>query len=182
MASPATTTTRILFSILLVAITAGVTGAANVLVVNNCPFLVWPVATPMELNALLKPGQTWKVPIPAGTRGARIWARTDCVFIIDKGLRCKTGNCDSNARCHLSGMSPATVAEFTVGKDAGDLDYYDVSVADGFNVPMDFSSSTGGADGTIRCRDPGCADGSRAGAAKVRQCRGNSDYQVTFCP
>ncbi|GJM95084.1 hypothetical protein PR202_ga11782 [Eleusine coracana subsp. coracana] len=61
MASPATSTTRVLFAILLVAITAGVTGAANVLVVNNCPFMVWPVATPMELNALLKPGQTWKV-------------------------------------------------------------------------------------------------------------------------
>ncbi|GJM95120.1 hypothetical protein PR202_ga11825 [Eleusine coracana subsp. coracana] len=182
MASSPATTSRVLFAVLLVAVTAGIARAANVLVINNCPFTVWPAATPPELGGgtQLNPGQTWQLPVSAGTNGARIWARTGCIFSGNCG-RCVTGDCNGALRCEVSGKPPATLAEFTVGKDANDLDYYDVSVVDGFNLPMDFSS-TGSAEGPIMCRDPGCPDGSHGGVAKVRQCRGNSDYQVTFCP
>ncbi|GJM95085.1 hypothetical protein PR202_ga11783 [Eleusine coracana subsp. coracana] len=183
MAFPSSTS-RVLFAVLLlVALAAGGAGAANVLVVNNCPFTVWPGAFPPELGGgtQLNPGQTWLVPVPAGTKGARIWARTGCIFFNNNG-RCVTGDCAGALRCEVSGKPPATLAEFTIGEDASNaMDYFDVSVVDGFNVPMDFVPSTGGA---IRCRDPGsgCADGSHGGEARIHQCRGNSDYQVTFCP
>ncbi|TVU48888.1 hypothetical protein EJB05_00170, partial [Eragrostis curvula] len=179
MASPATTS-RVLFAVLLVAVAAAAAGAATVHVTNQCPFPVWPAAYPVRGGTLLNPGQTWQFEVPAGTGGARIWARTDCIFAGEHGT-CKTGDCAGALHCDLSGKPPATLAEFTVAKDADGFDYYDVSVVDGFNVPMDFSSSTD-AEGPIRCRDPVCADGSHPGAAKVRRCRGNSDYQVVFCP
>jgi hypothetical protein len=68
--------------------------------------------------------------------------------------------------------------EFTIG---GAEDFYDISVVDGFNVPMNLKCFADGGD-PVRCTDPGCADASHPGAARVRTCRANSDYQVTFCP
>jgi hypothetical protein len=174
------TLSRVLFAVLLVAVTVGVAGAASVLVINNCPFTVWPAVYPGVLGGgtQLNPGHVWEISVPAGTGGVRIWARTDCVFRGERGS-CRTGDCAGELRCKVSGKPPATLAELTVGKGAGSPDFYDVSVVDGFNVPLDFASSTGGA--ALRCRDPACADGSHPGAIKVRHCMGNSDYKVTFC-
>ncbi|CAL4904870.1 unnamed protein product [Urochloa decumbens] len=46
---------------------------------------------------------------------------------------------------------------------------------------MDLKCLTAAGD-PVWCRDPGCADGSHPGEAKVCTCRGNGDYQVVFCP
>jgi hypothetical protein len=133
---------------------------------------VWPAVFPGVLG-----GGTQLNP---GTGGVRIWARTDCVFGGGERGSCKTEDCAGELRCKVSGKPPATLAEFTVGGGgAGSPDFYDVSVVDGSNVPLDFASSTGGA--ALRCRDPACADGSHPSAIKVRHCMGNSDYKVTFC-
>ncbi|GJN35534.1 hypothetical protein PR202_gb24320 [Eleusine coracana subsp. coracana] len=136
MVSSPATTSRVFFAILLVAVTVVVASAANVLLVNNCPFTVWPAATPPELGGgtQLNPGQTWQVPVPAGTSGTRIWACIGCVFS-GNCRRCMTGDCAGALRCEVSGMPPVTLAEFTVNKDADDLDYYDVSVVDGYIWP-----------------------------------------------
>ncbi|KAL6638394.1 hypothetical protein ACP70R_023889 [Stipagrostis hirtigluma subsp. patula] len=185
MASPATTTTsQALLLLLLVALTAGETGAATFYVTNLCNDTVWPAAIPAAGcgGARLDPGQTWRVPMPAGgaTAGGRIWARTGCSFVGNNGT-CSAGDCAGAMCCTLSGKPPATLAEFTIGGGAAE-DFYDVSVVDGFNVPMEFRCLTGG-DAAIRCGDPGCADaGRRPGEPKVRTCRGNSDYEVVFCP
>jgi hypothetical protein len=178
-ASPATTSS-VLSAVLLVALAASGAGAANVVVVNNCSFTVWPAAIPVGGGVQLNPGQPWEFAVPTGTAGMRVWARTGCVFDYAERGGCVTGDCASELCCKLPGKPPATLAEFSVGtEDAGDVDYYDVSVVDGFNLPMDFASSTGD---TIRCRDPDCADASHPGAARVLHCSGNNDYQVTFCP
>jgi hypothetical protein len=163
-ASPATTSS-VLSAVLLVALAASGAGAANVVVVNNCSFTVWPAAIPVGGGVQLNPGQPWEFAVPTGTAGMRVWARTGCVFDYAERGGCVTGDCASELCCKP--------------EDAGDVDYYDVSVVDGFNLPMDFASSTGD---TIRCRDPDCADASHPGAARVLHCSGNSDYQVTFCP
>jgi len=184
MASPAAAAQPSLLLLLLVfvaLINAGGAGAATFFVTNLCAFPVWPAAIPTGGGTQLNPGETWLVQVPAGTAGGRIWGRTGCYFAGDHGS-CTTGDCAGARSCALSGKPPATLAEFTIGVDAGvQDDFYDVSVVDGFNVAMDFKCITGGGD-PIRCRDPGCADASHPGDAKVRTCRGNADYQVTFCP
>ncbi|OEL16255.1 Thaumatin-like protein [Dichanthelium oligosanthes] len=182
MASPAAASlpALLLLAVALVALNAEGASAANFFVTNQCPFPVWLGAIPTGGGTQLNPGQTWLVPVRAGTTGGRIWGRTGCYFVGDHG-GCSTGDCAGARSCVLSGKPPATLAEFSIGSvDAGAQDFYDVSVVDGFNVPMDFKCVTGGGD-PIRCRDPGCADASHPGDAKVRTCRGNSDYEVTFC-
>ncbi|RCV19602.1 hypothetical protein SETIT_3G398800v2 [Setaria italica] len=55
-----------------------------------------------------------------------------------------------------------------------------VTVAYGFNVPMDFMC---GAGDVLRCREPASADASRSpDEPKVRTCAAGSDYHVVFCP
>jgi len=39
--------------------------------------------------------------------------------------------------CTSSGQQPITLAEFTIG-GMGGMDFFDISLVDGFNVPMDF--------------------------------------------
>ncbi|KAL6622382.1 hypothetical protein ACP70R_032261 [Stipagrostis hirtigluma subsp. patula] len=186
MASPATTTSQVHFILLLlVALAADSASAATFYVTNLCNGTVWPAAIPTDGcgGARLDHGQTWRVQMPAGTAGGRIWARTGCSFVGDHG-GCATGDCSGAMYCALSGKPPATLAEFTIGGGVGGAteDFYDVSVVDGCNVPMEFRCITGG-EAPIRCRDTGCTDASnRPGEPKVRTCKGNSDYEVVFCP
>ncbi|TRO70678.1 hypothetical protein FKB34_17475, partial [Glycocaulis profundi] len=45
---------------------------------------------------------------------------------------------------------PNTVAEFAL-KQYADYDYFDISVIDGFNLPMQFSPNSGGCTRGIKC-------------------------------
>lgn len=178
MASPAATPS-ILFLHLLVAFAAGA-GAATFTITNRCSFTVWPGAIPVGGGTQLNPGQAWTLNVPAGTRAARIWPRTGCSFGRAGRGGCQTGDCAGALCCALSGKPPATLAEFTLGLGGAAADYYDISVVDGFNVPMDLSCSTGDA---LRCRDPGCPDANHhPNEGKIHTCKGNSAYQVVFCP
>ncbi|RLM97848.1 hypothetical protein C2845_PM06G34840 [Panicum miliaceum] len=172
----------LLLVLVVVAPTAGGASAATFRVTNMCPFPVWPAAIPSGGGTLLQPDQTWVFTVPAGTKAGRIWGRTGCRFVGDYG-QCVTGDCAGALRCKLSGSTPATLAEFTLGGGvSGAADFYDVSVVDGFNLPMDFFCEKDG-EAPIRCRDPGCGDGNRRpGEGKVRTCNANSDYIVVFCP
>ncbi|CAD6342920.1 unnamed protein product [Miscanthus lutarioriparius] len=73
---------------------------------------------------------------------------------------------------------PATLAEFSIG---GTEDYYDISVIDGYNLPMAFSCSTGSSP---VCTSPTCTEAYRFpnDDSKTPGCSGNSNYQLTFCP
>jgi hypothetical protein len=73
---------------------------------------------------------------PAGWSG-RFWARTGCAFDGASG-KCATGDCGSGElECHGSGAEPpATLVEFTLAGGASKEDYYDVSLVDGYNVPV----------------------------------------------
>lgn len=85
-----------------------------------------------------------------GIVSGRFWPRTDCSFGEDglctsidgaKTNCCATGGCiadgsgDYGLNCTGSGQAPTTVAEFTL-QGGADNDFYDVSVIDGFNVPV----------------------------------------------
>ncbi|XP_066359536.1 thaumatin-like pathogenesis-related protein 4 [Miscanthus floridulus] len=170
------TSSSVFFLLLACFATCG--SAATFTIRNNCGFTVWPAGIPIVGGTQLNPGGTWTVNVPAGTSGGRIWGRTGCSFSGGRG-RCATGDCGGAYSCYLSGQPPATLAEFTIG-GGSNHDYYDISVIDGYNLPMDFSCSSGAA---LRCRDSGCPDAyHQPNDPKTRSCNGNSNYQVTFCP
>ncbi|XP_044949355.1 thaumatin-like pathogenesis-related protein 4 [Hordeum vulgare subsp. vulgare] len=150
--------------------------ATSFSITNRCSFMVWPAATPVGGGRELNSGETWNLDIPGGTESARIWGRTGRSFNGNSG-RCSTGDCGGALSCTLSGQRPMTLAEFTLG---GAMDSYDISVIDGYNLPMDFSCSTGVA---LRCRDPSCPDAyHQPNDVRTKPCSGNRSFQVVFCP
>jgi hypothetical protein len=82
------------------------------------------------------------VSIPDGW-GGRFWARTGCNFDANGQGRCATGDCGNKLQCNgAGGIPPVTLAEITLN-GAGGLDFYDVSLVDGFNVPARVSKFLG---------------------------------------
>nr|AAK59275.1 thaumatin-like protein [Sambucus nigra] len=122
--------------------------AANFNIRNNCPFTVWAAAVPGGGRQLNR-GQVWSLDVPAGTRGARIWARTNCNFDGAGRGRCQTGDCNGLLSCQAYGAPPNTLAEYALNQ-FNNLDFFDISLVDGFNVAMDFSP-TGGCARGIQC-------------------------------
>jgi hypothetical protein len=75
--------------------------------------------------------------------GGRFWARTGCNFDSSGQGRCVTGDCGNKLQCNgAGGIPPVTLAEITLN-GAGGLDFYDVSLVDGFNVPVQVRSFVG---------------------------------------
>ncbi|KAK3019295.1 hypothetical protein RJ639_004615 [Escallonia herrerae] len=64
---------------LLISILFTSTNAAILDIRNSCPFTVWAGAVPGGGRQLGR-GQTWSLNVPAGTKGGRIWPRTNCKF------------------------------------------------------------------------------------------------------
>ncbi|XP_039136381.1 thaumatin-like protein [Dioscorea cayenensis subsp. rotundata] len=110
-------------------------------IVNQCPYTIWPAAIPGGGCELL-PGQNWTIFINPRMDNARIWARTSCTFNSSGYGQCETGDCDGLLGCQTYGSPPNTLAEFTLN-DFNNLDFIDISLIDGFNVPMEFSPITG---------------------------------------
>ncbi|CAA6663804.1 unnamed protein product [Spirodela intermedia] len=88
---------------------------------------------------------------PFGWSG-RIWARTGCDFDPSGNGTCNTGRCGTSLKCTASGETPASLAEFTLASP----DFYDVSLVDGFNLPLVIrpvngrgNCSTAGCDGDL---------------------------------
>lgn len=73
---------------------------------------------------------------PAGW-GGRFWARTQCSADPTTGkFSCRSGDCGGQVACNgIGGATPATLVEFKLQGDGG-KDFYDVSLVDGFNVPV----------------------------------------------
>ncbi|KAJ8445126.1 hypothetical protein Cgig2_029498 [Carnegiea gigantea] len=104
-------------------------------IINDCKETIWPAITPGESfgggGFALKPGQSIILTAPVGWSG-RIWGRTGCNFDRNGNGTCLTGACGTTLQCTASGLPPATLAEFTLAA----LDFYDVSLVDGFNLPL----------------------------------------------
>ncbi|KAL0542241.1 hypothetical protein IC582_022338 [Cucumis melo] len=125
------------------------TNAATFEVRNNCPFTVWAAASPgggKELGS----GQAWNFNVRPGTAGARVWARTNCNFDASGRGHCETGDCGGLLSCQGYGAPPNTLAEYALNQ-FNNLDFFDISLVDGFNVPMDFSPTSNGCSRGIRC-------------------------------
>ncbi|KAJ8767082.1 hypothetical protein K2173_012673 [Erythroxylum novogranatense] len=127
--------------------------------VNRCEYPVWPGilanAGSPRLDSTgfeLRKDTSRSFLAPTGWSG-RFWARTSCKFDDSGSGSCLTGDCGSGqVECNGLGASPpATLAEFTLG--TGGQDFYDVSLVDGYNVPMLIEGS--GGSGT--CASTGCS-------------------------
>ncbi|KAF8049519.1 hypothetical protein N665_2190s0006 [Sinapis alba] len=136
-------------------------------IVNQCNYTVWPgllsgAGTTAALSTTgfsLNSFESRVISIPPSWSG-RIWARTICNQNATTGkFTCATGDCvSSQIECSGAGAKPpATLglsisAEFTLnGSD--NLDFYDISLVDGYNVPM-MIVPRGGAG---KCNATGCA-------------------------
>lgn len=63
----------------------------------------------------------------------RFWGRTWCN---SNTQHCLTGDCGNKLQCNgAGGVPPASLAEITL-KGAGGLDFYDISLVDGFNTEI----------------------------------------------
>nr|CAB3501440.1 unnamed protein product [Digitaria exilis] len=137
--------------------------AATFMFVNRCTGTVWPG---IQSNAgssrldptgfVLPPGTSRAVPAPSGWSG-RVWARTGCAQDGGTGkIVCATGDCGSGTlECDgQNAATPATLAEFTLAGGNGD-DFYDVSLVDGYNLPI-LIEPAGSATGATICAAAGC--------------------------
>ena len=102
--------------------------------------MVWVAAVPgggRQLNSK----ESWSFDVNAGTTGGRVWARTGCNFDGFGHGSYQTGDCSGLLQCQAYGVPPNTLAEFTLNQYLN-LDFLDISLVDGFNVPMVFNSTS----------------------------------------
>ncbi|XP_059314376.1 thaumatin-like protein 1b isoform X2 [Lycium ferocissimum] len=130
-------------------------------IVNKCHHTVWPgILTGADrapvnpTGFVLKSGKSKTIKMPRGWSG-RVWGRTLCSNNPSTGkFTCLTGDCGSGkVECAGAGaIPPASLAEFTLNGDQG-LDFYDVSLVDGYNLPMLIVAKGGTRGG---CSATGC--------------------------
>ncbi|XP_042008719.1 protein P21-like [Salvia splendens] len=117
---------------------------------NNCSYTLWPAVLPYGGGRHLDSGQTWTLDFADGPRLARIWARTNCSFDSSGRGSCLTGDCAGQLNCTSYGTPPLSKAEYGLNNFAH-MDYYDISLIDGFNVPLEMTPTTNGCSKSIRC-------------------------------
>lgn len=129
--------------------------------VNRCQSTIWPGflsganSPPLPTSGFtLRPGGVRTVPAPPKWSG-RFWARTHCGRDSGGRFACLTADCGSGVvACNGAGAKPpATLVEFTLNGAEG-LDFFDVSLVDGFNLPVVVVPRGGAGRGA--CGPTGC--------------------------
>ncbi|MFQ6647732.1 hypothetical protein Gotur_021564, partial [Gossypium turneri] len=114
---------------------------------NKCPFPIWPgtaanAGHPVIADGgfYLPTGETRRIEAP-WTWSGRIWARTGCNFNSNWQPACETGDCDGRLQCDgLIGTPPATLVQIALQGGKAKPDFYDVSLVDGYNLPVSIST------------------------------------------
>ncbi|KAF8666210.1 hypothetical protein HU200_053740 [Digitaria exilis] len=141
----------------------GADAAASFIFTNACQHPVWvgtlhgATSPPLARSGFyLAPSATSRLDAPSsGAWSGTFWARTGCAVDSSTGrFSCATADCGSgDVACEGRGPSPpVTLVEVTLA--GGGQDFYDVSLVDGFNVPVRVAPS-GGSGGD--CRAAACA-------------------------
>lgn len=123
---------------------------------NGCRHPVWPGIQPNAGKPILAkggfelpPNTTYTLQLPPAWSG-RLWGRHGCTFNATGQGHCATGDCGDALFCAgLGGTPPATLAEITLGEEQ---DFYDVSLVDGYNLPMSITPL----QGSGKCSSVGC--------------------------
>ncbi|KAK0655525.1 thaumatin family-domain-containing protein [Cercophora newfieldiana] len=123
-------------------------------VTNACPETIWPgIGTqngigPGTGGFVLEARSSRKMFVSPNWQG-RVWGRTNCSFndegtgpsslngVNGNGASCTTGDCFGRLDCQFSGQVPSTLAEFNlIGGVGGKQTFYDISLVDGYNLPL----------------------------------------------
>jgi hypothetical protein len=118
-------------------------------IVNSCAQTVWAAALPNSTfpggPIELAPGDSFRVGVDNGWSG-RIWGKVQCATATGK-LTC------------AGDTFPSSLAELTLTMSAMGLDFYDVSLVDGFNLPIAIEATGHTADPAhpYDCGSPTCA-------------------------
>lgn len=124
----------------------------QLIVINNCGESIWPAilggagqVTPKDGGFLLSSGEEVVLDVPDRWSG-RLWGRQGCTFNSNSNKgKCETGDCNGQLNCKgVGGEPPATVVEMTLGSLTSPLHFYDVSLVDGFNLPVSMKPIGGG--------------------------------------
>jgi hypothetical protein len=148
---------------------AGAGGPGTVIFVNRCARTVWVGALnngttnylPENGGWQMDPGAVHAITLPA-MWGGRFWGRTGCTFDQSGQGQCDTGDCGHRLACMgAGGKPPASLAEFQLAGFGG-KDFYDVSLVDGYNLPIAVAPQPGtftrtNANDPYDCGAPGCA-------------------------
>ncbi|KAJ7259685.1 thaumatin-like protein [Mycena rebaudengoi] len=127
--------------------------ARTITVFNACPFTIWPALFTTPGHTRPNHATGWEAPsftkqdvVVADNWGGRVWARRNCNFAVNPGPNsCLDGGCNGGLQCDVNtgtGVPPATLAEWNLNGD-GTQDFYDVSLVDGYNLPMRLDNNKG---------------------------------------
>jgi hypothetical protein len=147
-------------------------GGRSFIVSNRCAQTVWAAALPSSTfpNGVVEmaPGASFQVAVDNGWSG-RMWGKTGCTTSSSGKLTC------------ASDPFPSSLAELTLTSSATGLDFYDVSLVDGFNLPIALIAvgHTPDAGHPYDCGDPACAVDLNATCPDVLQDKANG--QVLAC-
>lgn len=158
-------------------------------IVNKCTQTVWVgvygAPVPEGGGFALPAGETRVMVVPPGVWTGRFWGRTGCRFDAAGAGMCDTGDCGARLMCGgATGKTPATLAEFTMGDGGVNPDFYDLSLVDGYNLPMGIAPLEGTYTKTpgaaFNCLIPTCTSDLNASCpAELRQT--NAAGQVVGC-
>ncbi|KAL8144127.1 hypothetical protein V2J09_017159 [Rumex salicifolius] len=152
------------FTIFLIALLylLGMVVATTFTFVNKCDYTVWPgilsnagIAELSTTGFALRKGESQTINPPTAW-GGRMWGRTLCSADKSTGeFTCRTGDCGSGKLECAGGNAapPATLVEFTLDGSGGQ-DFFDVSLVDGYNLPMLVAPQGGTGQ---NCTSTGCA-------------------------
>ena len=139
-------------------------GQRTLTMVNRLSQTIWPAVAadpnhPVAATGwVLAPGASLTILIPDHW-DVRVWARTGCVFNSSGTGHCVTGDCAGKFQCGSTwGQMPSTLAEFNLNAWNG-MDFYDVSLVEGNNLPMWINNSGGSSPDKISangCVAAGC--------------------------
>eukprot|EP01103_Thecamoeba_quadrilineata_P003652 TRINITY_DN13410_c0_g1_i1.p1 TRINITY_DN13410_c0_g1~~TRINITY_DN13410_c0_g1_i1.p1 ORF type:complete len:379 (+),score=24.04 TRINITY_DN13410_c0_g1_i1:31-1167(+) len=187
------------FSVTLFVSLIGVEGGRTISFTNNCPYTVWigstggagptcgggcpsgfacnpnnnicfwVLPTPDSGTTQLNPGQSSNVYLNNGPDGnvqwsGNVWGKTGCG---GNGQGCQSGDCGT-CIAGTGATGPTTLAEFTF--QANGADYYDVSLINGVNVPIEMGPSGTGSGSAYSCGNPG---GANANNGALQGCSWN---------
>ncbi|KAF8754527.1 thaumatin-like protein [Rhizoctonia solani] len=119
-------------------------------VYNACPFTIWPAvwtntsygnAFPLVEGGWEAPTNTSKqFAVPDNWAAGRIWGRRGCDFSNPKDKVPIPASQEVNP-VRIDGAAPTTLAEWTLSPTDDRADYYDVSLLDGFDLPIRITPS-----------------------------------------
>jgi len=159
-------------------------GSHVITIVNAWNETIWAATNPNAQHPIpvtgwkLAPGQSVSFVVPAGW-GGRVWGRTGCSFDSAGVGHCESGDCGGVFQCQGTGATPATLAELTLDSFDG-LDFYDVSMVDGSNLPMYINTTH--RVGTDPISSNGCYEGACTSAVVCPSAmQVKADGQVVAC-